>query len=215
MCAYGSPAAEPSDRSERVSEPSPSPLRVAVYGGSFDPPHVAHQQAVRLVAQHPEVDRLLVLPVFEHAFDKSLAGFEHRVAMCELCMLERSNVEVSRLEAQLQRPNFTLNTLQALLAAHPEYRLRLVVGADVLQDAAKWHRFEEVIALAPLLPLGRVGVPSGAAPPPVLPDVSSTEIRKELARRGTARLPAALRARLSELVPSPVLDYIEAHDLYR
>lgn len=196
------------------SETSPS-LRVAVYGGSFDPPHVAHQEAVRLVADHPEVDRLLVLPVFEHAFDKSLAGFEHRVAMCELCMLDRPNVEVSRLEAHLERPNFTLNTLEALLAEHPEYRLRLVVGADVLQDAAKWHRFEEVIALAPLLPLGRVGVHSAAAPPAVLPDVSSTEIRRQLARRDKAELSATLRARLSSLVAAPVLDYIEAHDLYR
>jgi len=188
---------------------------VAVYGGSFDPPHVAHQQAVRLVAEHPEIDRLLVLPVFEHAFDKSLAGFEHRVRMCELCMLERPNVEVSRLEAQLERPNFTLHTLQALRDAHPEYRLRLVVGADVLQDAAKWHRFDEVIALAPLLPLGRVGVDSRAAPAPVLPDVSSTEIRTVLAARDGAELSPAVRARLSALVPEAVLDYIGAHDLYR
>lgn len=192
-----------------------SPVRVAVYGGSFDPPHTAHQEAVRFVASLPEIDRVLVIPVFEHAFDKSLASFDHRTAMCELCMLDQPNVEVSRLEATLQRPNFTLNTLQALLAAHPEYRLRLVVGADVLQDAAKWHRFEDVIALAPLLPLGRVGVPSKAAPPPVLPEVSSTQIRGALAGRTTARLVPELRARVSKLLDPRVLAYIEANDLYR
>ncbi|HEU5073454.1 MAG TPA: adenylyltransferase/cytidyltransferase family protein, partial [Polyangiaceae bacterium] len=71
---------------------APAPVRVAVYGGSFDPPHVAHQAAVRLVANLDEIDRVLVLPVFEHAFDKSLASFEHRVRMCELCMLEQPNV---------------------------------------------------------------------------------------------------------------------------
>lgn len=191
------------------------PLRVAVYGGSFDPPHVAHQAAVRLVANLDEVDRVLVLPVFEHAFDKSLASFEHRVRMCELCMLEHPNVEVSRVEATLERPNYTLNTLHALLEAHPEYRLRLVVGADVLQDATKWHRFEEVIALAPLLPLGRVGVTSDAAPPPVLPDVSSTEVRAALAGRPSARLSPALRARMNQLLAPAVIEYIEAHDLYR
>lgn len=194
---------------------APLSLRVAVYGGSFDPPHAAHQQAVRLVANLPEIDRVIVLPVFEHAFDKSLASFEHRVAMCELCMLDGPNVEVSRLEALLERPNFTLNTLRALMAAHPEYRLRLVVGADVLQDVAKWHRFEEVVALAPLLPLGRVGVPSGAAPPPVLPDISSTQIRKALAGRATAKLAPELRARVSPLLDARVLAYIEANDLYR
>ncbi|HEY6727167.1 MAG TPA: nicotinate-nicotinamide nucleotide adenylyltransferase [Polyangiaceae bacterium] len=194
---------------------APSVVRVAVYGGSFDPPHVAHQAAVRLVASLEEIDRVLVLPVFEHAFDKSLASFEHRVAMCELCMSNQPNVEVSQLEATLQRPNFTLNTLQALLREHPEFRLRLVVGADVLQDAAKWHRFPEVVRLAPLLPLGRVGVPSNAAPAPVLPDVSSTEIRSVLAGRAAARLSPALRARLSQLLDPRVIEYIEAHDLYR
>lgn len=201
--------------SSEPSTPDTSPVRVAVYGGSFDPPHVAHRAAVRLVASLGEIDRVLVVPVFEHAFDKSLASFEHRVTMCELCMLDIPNVEVSRLESTLQRPNFTLNTLQALSAAHPEYRLRLVVGADVLQEAAKWHRFDDVVELAPLLPLGRVGVPSDAAPAPVLPDVSSTEIRKALAGRTTARLSPALRTRLSRLLAPAVLDYIEAHDLYR
>ncbi|HEU5077551.1 MAG TPA: nicotinate (nicotinamide) nucleotide adenylyltransferase, partial [Polyangiaceae bacterium] len=124
-------------------------------------------------------------------------------------------VEVSRVEATLERPNYTLHTLHALLEAHPEYRLRLVVGADVLQDATKWHRFDEVIALAPLLPLGRAGVPSDAAPPPVLPDVSSTEVRAALAGRPHANLSPALRARMSQLLAPAVLEYIEAHDLYR
>lgn len=186
-----------------------------MYGGSFDPPHAAHQQAVRLVADLSEIDRVLVVPVFEHAFDKSLASFDHRVRMCELCMALRPSIAVSRLEATLESPNYTLNTLRALLALHPEYRLRLVVGADVLQDAARWHRFDEVIALAPLLPLGRVGVICEGAPRPVLPDVSSTEIRGQLAGRPTARIPRLLRAQLSQVLAPAVLDYIEAHDLYR
>lgn len=198
-----------------ASPPTPPPLRVAVYGGSFDPPHTAHQEAVRLVADLPEIDRVLVVPVFEHAFDKSLASFEHRVRMCELCMLTRPTIRVSRLEAALEPPNYTLNTLRALLAAHPEYRLRLVVGADVLQDAVRWHRFDEVIVLAPLLPLGRVGVTCEGAPLPVLPDVSSTEIRRQLSGRPTAPIPPEVRARLSGVLAPAVLDYIEAHDLYR
>lgn len=190
-------------------------VRVAVYGGSFDPPHIAHQAAVQLVANLDGVDRVLVVPVFEHAFDKSLASFEHRVAMCELCMLESPNVEISRLEASLERPNFTLNTLQALVREHPEFRLRLVVGADVLQDVGRWHRFDEVVAMAPLLPLGRVGVASDAAPAPVLPDVSSTEIRRALAGRATARLTPELRARMGQVLSERVIEYIETHDLYR
>lgn len=161
------------------------------------------------------MDRVLVVPVFEHAFDKRLAAFEHRVRMCELCMRDNPNVVVSRVEATLERPNFTLNTLRALKRSHPEYELRLVVGADVLRDAAKWHRFDEVIELAPLLPLGRVGVTTEQAPAPVLPDVSSTQIRQLLSERPSKRVPEAARERLQHWLPPEVLDYIEKHDLYR
>jgi nicotinate-nucleotide adenylyltransferase len=190
-------------------------MRVGVYGGSFDPPHVAHQRAVELVAASPEIDRVLVVPVYEHAFDKALVAFEHRVRMCELCMLGHPDVEVSPLEAELEAPSFTLNTLRALSLRHPDYELRLVVGADVLRDVGKWHRFGEVCALAPLFPLGRAGVLSDAAPPAVLPDVSSSEVRALLRGRTSAELPEELQQRLEPLVPASVLAYIEAHDLYR
>src|SRR5690606_9169366 len=113
-------------------------MRVAVFGGSFDPPHLAHQQAVRHLLRSPEVDRVLVVPVYEHAFDKALAPFEHRVRMCELSMLEDDRVTVSRIEASLGRPSYTLHTLRALHQQHPSWSLRLVVGADVLHDATKW-----------------------------------------------------------------------------
>jgi nicotinate-nucleotide adenylyltransferase len=153
--------------------------------------------------------------VYEHAFEKSLADFEHRVRMCELCMLGSGKVEVSRIESSLAHPNYTLHTLEALLALYPDARLRLVVGADVLRDTGKWHNFDEVQRLAPLLPLGRLGYSSDLAPPAQLPNVSSTEIRRLLRGRSTARVSEPLRARLLRLVPQPVLQYIEENGLYR
>ena len=190
-------------------------MRIAVFGGSFDPPHLAHQQAVRLLTHSPEVDRVLVVPVFEHAFDKTLAPFEHRVRMCELSMPTTEKVSVSCIEASLERPSYTLNTLRALQQRHPEDSLRLVVGADVLQDATKWHRFDEVCRLAPLLPLGRRGVETSLAPEPVLPEVSSTEIRELLRGRASSVIAPGVRSRLLELVAPEVLAYIEENDLYR
>lgn len=158
---------------------------------------------------------MLVVPVYEHAFDKALAPFEHRVRMCELSMLEDDRVTVSRIEASLGRPSYTLHTLRALHQQHPSWSLRLVVGADVLHDATKWHKFEEVCRLAPLMPLGRKGVEGTLAPEPVLPEVSSTEVRELLRGRESSRVPSALRSRLLELLAPEVLAYIEEHDLYR
>jgi nicotinic acid mononucleotide adenylyltransferase len=85
--------------------------------------------------------------------------------------------------------------------------MRLVVGADILLEGKRWHAFDRIVELAPLLVLGRVGVQAKGAPPPVLPEVSSTAIREAVR---TGRM-----AELAPLVPPSVLSYIEKHRLYR
>ncbi len=72
---------------------------LGVFGGSFDPPHVAHVLAASYALAVGNFERLLAVPVYAHAFDKKLASFEHRVAMCELAFAELPGVEVSRIRA--------------------------------------------------------------------------------------------------------------------
>lgn len=168
---------------------------------------MAHLLLAAYVLAIGEVDEVLVVPVYEHAFGKRLAPYEDRVKMCELAFAGLANVEVSRVEEQLPRPNRTLNTLLRLREQWPEAVLRLVVGSDVLADTPKWHAFHEVTRLAPLLIVPRPGHPHpGAA---VLPDVSSTRLRALLARRDAAALGEA-----AKLVPHAVLGYVLGHGLY-
>lgn len=186
-------------------------MLVAFYGGSFNPPHVAHVLAVTYALSAGGFERVLVVPVYSHAFDKQLCAFGHRVRMCELAMGWLPGVEVSEVEASLETPSLTLRTLEHLRGTHPDYELRLMVGADVLGEAGKWYAFERVSELAPPFVLGRVGSVHPDAPPPVVPDVSSTRIRDLLSRRGAPDVDAEL----SRVVPSRVLSYIEEHQLYR
>ncbi len=191
--------------------------RVAMFGGSFNPPHVAHLLAVVYALSTAPIDEVLVVPVFRHPFAKELASFDERLAMCELGLGWIPRVTVSPVERELGGESLTLHTVEHLAAAHPDWSLRLLIGADVLGDLPKWHRFDRIASIAPPLVLGRVGVvppspgegpvPIPTAPLPVLPNVSSTEIRAAIAARDLE----AVRAR----VPSIVLDYIEAHRLYR
>jgi nicotinate-nucleotide adenylyltransferase len=185
-------------------------MDVAFYGGSFNPPHVAHVLAASYVLTTGAFDKLLVVPVHAHALDKQLAPFDDRARMCELALGWLPGVEVSRIESELPLPSRTLYTLQALLERHPDWAMRLVIGADVLLETQKWHAFERVAELAPPLILGRVGVDHTAAPLPVLPDVSSTRVRELLARRAD---PGATRE-LERLVPRAVLEYVRQHHLY-
>lgn len=178
---------------------------VGVFGGSFNPPHVGHVLAVAYVLSVAPVDRVLVVPCFDHPFGKALAPFAHRRAMCELAWRDFGRVEVSPIEQEMGATSRTLHTLQALATRHPSWSLRLVVGADILDERDKWFGWEEIVRLAPPIVLGRMGHPHEEAPMPVVPEVASRDVRARLARGEDA----------SAMVPRAVLSYVHEHGLYR
>jgi nicotinate-nucleotide adenylyltransferase len=178
----------------------------AVFGGSFNPPHVAHQMACLLVLETEEVDAVLVVPTFRHPFDKQLCPYEHRLEMARLAMAPLGDrATVSDIERSLGgEASLTLHTLEALAAAHPGASLRLVIGSDILREREKWYRWDAIERLAPCIVVARAGFPVEGSPVE-LPAISSTDVRARLAR-GESGLP---------LVPRAVSAYIRAHGLYQ
>ncbi len=189
---------------------------VALFGGSFNPPHVAHQLAALYVLETQPVDELWFVPTFVHPFQhKHLVSFEHRVAMCKLMAAPLGRrVEVSKIEEELaQRPGFrvsrTLDLVDFLVERGLE--VRLVVGSDILGETAKWYRWDELVGKAPLIVVAREGV---ADPPPgsvvtgvQMPAISSTQVRLAYAAKDMAAV--------TSLVPRSVYTYIVEHDLYK
>lgn len=195
---------------------------VAVFGGSFNPPHLAHVLALAVVHARFEVERILVVPTFQHPFAKQLAPYEDRVRMCELAMGWLPRVSISRIEEELGGESKTLRTLEKLGELHPGKQLRLMMGADIVVESAKWHRFDRIKEIAPPIVLGRVGVTFEGAPAAVLPNISSTEVRRALASLESSEVPepAAGAPRpgplaLDELVPRAVIEYARARSLYK
>lgn len=195
---------------------------VAVYGGSFNPPHLGHMLAALYVLETCEVDALWFLPTYKHVFGKALASFDDRVAMCRL-MAEQlgPRAAVSELEGELGgETSRMVDTLAALAARHPRTRFRLIVGTDILGETDKWHRWDQVVALGSPIVIGRAGVgePTFAAgnevgvDPRVLrwdevqmPAISSTEVRRRLAAGEGA----------AALVSRGVLEFIASKGLYK
>jgi nicotinate-nucleotide adenylyltransferase len=159
-----------------------------------------------------DFDELLVVPVFSHAFDKPLTAFEHRVALAKLAFAGLSSARISTVEEALGTPSRTLRTLEHLVTTYPTWKFRLVVGTDVLPDAHKWLGFDDIVARAPLFVLGREGAPFEGIAPSLLPEVSSTAVRKRLHEVNGPRVEDP---ELSRLVPRAVLQYADEHGLYR
>lgn len=181
-------------------------MNVAVFGGSFNPPHVGHVLVPPLVQATHDVDRVLVVPTFRHPFAKDLAPYDDRVRMCELALGGSRDVEVSRVEEELGGESRTLRTLEHLAARHPDWRLRLVVGSDILAEAPRWFGFDAIQKLAPLIVLNRAGIDAPAIGKVLLPEVSSTQVRAALGRGAWSEV--------EQLVPRKVLSYVRAKGLY-
>lgn len=156
-------------------------MRVAVYGGSFNPPHVGHAMVAGWLLWTGRADEVWLLPAFDHPFQKDLARWEARLALCEALAAELGpRVRVCDVESRLPVPSYTLDTLRHLRDAHPEVALRLVLGADNLPDLPRWKRWDRIAAEFDPIVVGRQGwpVPEGTV---AFPEVSSTEIRRRIA----------------------------------
>ena len=178
---------------------------VAIYGGSFDPPHMGHVLSIAWVLSAGPVDRVWVVPTWKHPFDKGLvASFEDRVAMCRHAFSLFPDVTVTTVERELGGVSRTLDTIEELESAHPELRFRLLVGADLLPMTNRWHRWDEIVRRAPPIVVGREGhaVPTGC--PIAIPNVNSTSIREAVKAKQS----------IAGLAPLSVARYIDEQGLY-
>jgi nicotinate-nucleotide adenylyltransferase len=155
-------------------------MEVAVYGGSFNPPHVGHAMVAAWLHWTGQVDEVWLVPAFDHAFDKALAPFELRMEACRRMARDLGSWAHARdIEAHLPAPSYTIHTLDALSAAHPKDRFRLVVGADVLESLHLWRDWTRIMHEYPLITVGRAGY-KPVLEAPAFPDISSTDIRCRL-----------------------------------
>jgi nicotinate-nucleotide adenylyltransferase len=178
---------------------------IAVLGGTFDPPHLAHLAVARLVLERTSCSVVLLVPCIRHPLGKVTAPFEHRLQMCRLLVDGAGDgIETSDIEGRLGLSGRTIETLEALAGEHPGARLRLVIGSDILQERDRWHRFDDVVALAEPIHVAREGHEPATGSLPAPAPISSTQVRAML----------AAGQRPGQLVPPAVLDYIERHELY-
>ncbi len=155
-----------------MSSAPAGPMRVAFFGGSFDPPHLGHIAIARAAREALSLDRVLFAPVGLQPLKPlgSSASFEDRVAMMRLAVAQEPAFEVSLLDAprpgetEGSHPNFTIDTLRRLrdtLPAHTE--LFLLLGADSFRTLHQWHRAVEIPFLASLVVASRPPSPGDPA----------------------------------------------------
>jgi nicotinate-nucleotide adenylyltransferase len=179
-------------------------MDIAVYGGSFNPPHIGHALVASWLHWTAQVENVWLLPTYNHAFGKQMAPWDARVEWCQaLAASLGPAVSVCTVESELPTPSYSIDTLNALAKQFPEHRFRLVIGSDNLLVLDKWKAWDEIAASYAPIVVGRAGYPSPVGVV-VFPEISSTRIRVMLAAGDDA----------SPWVPAVVLDKIDG-SVYR
>lgn len=183
--------------------------RIGLYGGSFNPPHVCHTLTSVWALQTHRLDEVWWIPTYQHAFEKDLVSFGHRVRMCQLALSHIDGAVISEIERELGGESRTIDTVRALSERFPGYEYSLIVGSDILEEAHRWKNWQGLMELVDLVVIGRSGHHVDEEPDSTefrLPDISSTRTRQALQ--------SADYESLRFWLAGDVLDYIAEHELY-
>lgn len=194
-------------------------LRLGVFGGAFDPPHLAHVALAQAAVEQLDLHQLRVLPTGQ-AWHKAreLSSAEHRLAMAREAFGAVPRAFVDDRELRRAGPTYTIDTLRQLRAEFPGMELMLVIGADQAEALHSWRESEQILKLA------TVAVAERARPDPDAPPFDRSSLLG--ARSAKVELPpmpvsatqvralVAAGQEIGRLVPPGVASYIARHHLY-
>jgi nicotinate-nucleotide adenylyltransferase len=200
-------------------------MRIALFGGSFDPPHLGHVAIARAAAEEFQLDQILFAPAGRQPLkrDGHSASFDQRLALATLTCADTDSIRFAASAIDAPKPdgspNYTVDTLAALTTQFPHAELFHLAGADTFQHLAQWREPYRVLALAQWIVVSRPGVPL-AIPAglelttaqrarvhlldSVHEDIAATHLRERLAHHDPC----------TDLLTPSVAAYIAQHHLY-
>lgn len=133
-------------------------MKIAVYGGSFNPPHLGHVEAARTVSAELAPDKFLIIPTnvapHKEIAENSPLPYE-RLELCRLAFADIPGAEVSDMELQREGKSYTAQTVEELQREYPGDEIILVMGTDMLLSFETWYRFEFLLRSCKLAVLSR------------------------------------------------------------
>lgn len=199
-------------------------MKIAILGGSFDPPHMGHLLVAQQVKKFLNIDQIWLMSTYSHPFNKKLSPAKHRLSMVKL--LEDETIKASDFEIQKKGVSFTIDTLKNLTKTYPQHVFYWVAGSDQIMDLPKWKNWEELIRNYKIIIYARDAekhiieneikyilnleqIPNSlfilATKDLPTMNISSSTVREKIKRHESIR----------GLVPKKVEEYILEHDLYK
>ncbi|MDV2490879.1 MULTISPECIES: nicotinate (nicotinamide) nucleotide adenylyltransferase [Campylobacter] len=158
-------------------------MNIAIFGGSFDPPHNAHDAIVKAALLNLKIDKLIIIPTYLNPFKTEFgADPKKRLVWCEALWQNLDKVEISKFEIEQNRAVPSLESVLHFKKIYNPDIFYLIIGADQLINLEKWYKFKVLKKLVNFVVASRddIEIPSNLQKLNINVKISSTKVRNEL-----------------------------------
>lgn len=188
-------------------------MKIAVLGGSFDPPHIGHYLVIQQILElRKDITKILLVPAYKHQWKPAFASVNERATMLQ--SLTSSQVEISDIEIKRQGISYTIDTIKEL-KKQTKAQIYWIVGSDIIAEFERWEKKDALVEEATFLVFPRdpyhlpKELPKGfeciTADRLITTSISSTVVRQRI-KEGKP---------ITHLVSSEVEQFIRQHTLYQ
>lgn len=133
-------------------------MQIAIFGGSFDPPHIGHQSIAKKALKKLQIDQLIIVPSFLNPLKtRSFLDAKTRYKLLKKLFSKNECVKVSKYEIKQDRPVYSIETIKYILKKYKPSKLFLIIGADNYNSFHLWSNYEEIKELVELVVVTRQG----------------------------------------------------------
>jgi nicotinate-nucleotide adenylyltransferase len=183
-------------------------MKIAIYGGTFDPIHHGHLILAREARELFGFEKVIFVPAAASPFKSSpVASAQMRLSMLRAAIEVEPGFEFDDCELRRPPPSYTIDTIEEILGRERDAQIYYLIGEDNVRTLRKWHRFDELRKAVQFIVLDRTGTPP-EHPYPIVHrkiDISATEIRKRVASGQSIRY----------FVPQAVEEIIRRDKIYQ
>jgi len=191
-------------------------MRICLFGGTFDPPHIGHLLVAQTVCEAEDFDKVLFIPAFQPPHKRDITPVDERISMLELAVEGNPNFEISDVELKRKGVSYTIDTVKAIKTemSLKNNEIFYLMGSDSLLEFQHWKEPEGILNECQVIVAIRPGFRPSDIPSWILQriqfaniprfEISSTNIRHRWVENKTIRY----------MVTLPVWEYIEKNNLY-
>ena len=191
-------------------------MRICLFGGTFDPPHIGHLLVAQTVCEAEDFDKILFIPAFQPPHKRDITPVDERISMLELAVEGNPNFEISDVELKRKGISYTIDTVKAIKTemSLKNNEIFYLMGSDSLLEFQHWKEPEGILNECQVIVAIRPGFRPSDIPSWILQriqfaniprfEISSTNIRHRWVENKTIRY----------MVTLPVWEYIEKNNLY-